>query len=131
MSLQIIFALAVFPQYIPSLANWWYKRSIPASCSGLRETLDILNMSVSQKLLTKCYGLSLSEQYWILQEDRTFLWKDINFFENTFLDDVGNLLFEYGEFSNSMSLVSLDNTSDGQLVKKCKISDGKRVLIKG
>ena len=30
-----------------------------------------------------------------------------------------------------MSLVSPDNTSDGQLMKKWKISEGNRVLIKG
>ena len=114
-----------------SLAKWWFKRSIPASRSGLRETLEKLDMSVPQELLTKCYGLSLSDQYWISPKDKPLLWKNINFFDNSFSDDVGNLLFGYGEFSDSMSLVSPDNTSDGQLIKKWKISDGKRVLIKG
>ncbi len=114
-----------------SLAKWWSKRSIPASRSGLRETLEKLDMSVPQELLTKCYGLSLSDQYWISPKDKPLLWKNINFFDNSFSDDVGNLLFGYGEFSDSMSLVSPDNTSDGQLIKKWKISDGKRVLIKG
>lgn len=47
------------------------------------------------------------------------------------IEDIGNLLFGYGEFSDSMSLISPDNTSDGQLIKKWKIADGKRVLIKG
>ena len=88
-------------------------------------------MSVPQELLTKCYGLSLSDQYWISPKDKPLLWKNINFFDNSFSDDVGNLLFGYGEFSDCMSLVSPDNTSDGQLIKKWKISDSKRVLIKG
>ena len=114
-----------------SLAKWWSKCSIPASRSGLRETLEKLDMSVPQELLTKCYGLSLSDQYWISPKDKPLLWKNINFFDNSFSDDVGNLLFGYGEFSDCMSLVSPDNTSDGQLIKKWKISDGKRVLIKG
>ena len=114
-----------------SLAKWWSKRSIPASRSGLREALDKLDMSVPQELLTKCYGLSLSDQYWISPKDKPLLWKNINFFDNSFSDDVGNLLFGYGEFSDCMSLVSPDNTSDGQLIKKWKISDIKRVLIKG
>ena len=114
-----------------SLAKWWSKRSIPASRSGLRETLEKLDMSVPQELLTKCYGLSLSDQYWISPKDKPLLWKNINFFDNSFSDDVGNLLFGYGEFSDRMSLVSPDNTSDGQLIKKWKISDSKRVLIKG
>ena len=113
------------------LAKWWAKRSIPASRSGLRETLDLLHMSVPQELLSKCYGLSLSDQYWISPKDKPLMWKEINFFDHDFSEDVGNLLFGYGEFSDSMSLISPDNTSDGQLIKKWKIADGKRVLIKG
>ena len=114
-----------------TLANWWSKRSIPASRSGLRETLDALNMSVPQELLVKCYGLSLSDQYWVSPKDKPLSWKEINFFNNDFSEDVGNLLFGYEEVSDSMSLVSPDNTSDGQLMKKWKISEGNRVLIKG
>ena len=113
------------------LAKWWAKRSIPASRSGLRETLDLLHMSVPQELLAKCYGLSLSDQYWISPKNKPLMWKKINFFDHDFSEDVGNLLFGYGEFSDSMSLISPDNTSDGQLIKKWKIADGKRVLIKG
>ena len=113
------------------LAKWWAKRSIPASRSGLRETLDLLHMSVPQELLAKCYGLSLSDQYWISPKDKPLMWKEINFFDHDFFFVVGNLLFGYGEFSDSMSLISPDNTSDGQLIKKWKIADGKRVLIKG
>ena len=113
------------------LAKWWAKRSIPASRSGLRETLDLLHMSVPQELLAKCYGLSLSDQYWISPKDKPLMWKEINFFDHDFSEDVGNLLFGYGEFSDGMSLISPDNTSDGQLIKKWKIADGKRVLIKG
>ena len=113
------------------LAKWWANRSIPASRSGLRETLDLLHMSVPQELLAKCYGLSLSDQYWISPKDKPLMWKEINFFDHDFSEDVGNLLFGYGEFSDSMSLISPDNTSDGQLIKKWKIADGKRVLIKG
>ena len=114
-----------------SLARWWAKRSIPASRSGLREALDALNMSVPQELLVKCYGLSLSDKYWVSPKDSSLSWSDINFFEHNFSEDVGNLLFGYGGVSESMSLVSPDNTSDGQLIKKWKIADGKRILIKG
>jgi len=114
-----------------ALAKWWSKRSIPASRSGLREALDTLNMSVPQELLDKCYGLSLSDQYWISPADAPLSWSEVNFFDNAFSEDVGNLLFGYGASSDSMSLVAPDNTSDGQLIKKWKIADGKRILVKG
>ncbi|MDO4622141.1 MAG: HipA domain-containing protein [Eubacteriales bacterium] len=113
------------------LARWWATRAIPASRSGLRHALEQLDMSVSQELLDKCYGLSLSDQYWINPLDHPLQWKDINFFEHSFSDDVGNLLFGKTYDSEQISLVSPDNTSDGQLLKKWKIQEGKRVLLKG
>lgn len=88
-------------------------------------------MTVSQELLDKCYGLSLSDQYWILPKGERITWEAINFFDHSFSEDVGNLLFGHGSASTSMSLVSPDNTSDGQLMKKWKIADGKRILMKG
>ena len=48
-----------------SLNDWWRGRSIPASRSGIRKALDIMNISSPEQLFTKCYGLSLSDQYWI------------------------------------------------------------------
>lgn len=53
------------------------------------------------------------------------------FFENTFSDDVGNILFDQTASGNPVSLMSPDNTSDGWLKKKWKIIDDKRCLIKG
>lgn len=114
-----------------ALAKWWSKRSIPASRKGIDAVLDALEMTVPQELLEKCYGLSLSDQYWISPKEQPLNWSKINFFENDFSEDVGNLLFGYGTVSDSMSLVSPDNTSDGQLMKKWKIADGKRILLKG
>lgn len=55
---------------------------------------------------------------------------EVNFFDNSFSDDVGNVLFGKGS-SEQMSLMSPDNTSDGWLKKKWSILDGKRCLIKG
>ena len=114
-----------------ALAKWWSGRSIPASRQGLKEALQKLGMTVSQELLDKCYGLSLSDQYWILPKGERIAWEAINFFDHSFSEDVGNLLFGHGSASTSMSLVSPDNTSDGQLMKKWKIADGKRILMKG
>ena len=37
-------------------------------------------------------GLSLSDQYWMKPAESNLEWKDINFFENSFSDDVGNIL---------------------------------------
>jgi hypothetical protein len=113
------------------LHNWWVGRAIPASRSGLNYTLERLGFSSSLALLDKCLGLSLSDQYWICPVDQTISWSDVNFFHNTFSEDVGNALFGHFDRENEINLMSPDNTSDGWLKKKWVIRDGKRYLLKG
>lgn len=113
-----------------SLNAWWTRRSIPASRQGIREVLEELELSSPQELINKCFGLSLSDQYWVSPIDQPLDWHRINFFENDFSEDIGNLLFGKGQVTDSVSLFSPDNTANGNLKKKWKIIDGKRVLIK-
>ena len=51
-----------------ALTRWWRRRAIPASRDGLRQALDELDIALPEILLEKCYGLSLSDQYWICPE---------------------------------------------------------------
>lgn len=111
------------------LNEWWFGRSIPASRSGIRTALEQLGIQHSEQLLLRCYGLSLSDQYWMKPVDSELQWKNINFFDNDFSDDVGNILFGQPA-SQDIDLMSPCNTSDGWLKKKWKIIDGKRCLIK-
>jgi len=113
-----------------TLNSWWLGRSIPASRSGLRGALDALQITAPQLLLTKCYGLSLSDQYWVNPEGSGLKWEDVNFFDNSFSEDVGNILFGEVPDKDEFNLMSPDNTSDGWLKKKWIIADGKRQLIK-
>lgn len=103
---------------------------------GIKTVLEDLQIATTQRLLEKCLGLSLSDQYWICPQSRNLKWSEINFFENNFSDDMGNILFgkvSSGEMilNDEISLMSPDNTSDGWLKKKWKIINGKRCLIKG
>ena len=75
------------------LNKWWVNRSIPISRIGVEEALEIFKMSTPQMLLSKCFGLSLSDQYWVKPIDSNLQWKLINFFDNTFNEDVGDILF--------------------------------------
>lgn len=113
------------------LNKWWLSRSIPASRSGLREALELLDVPSRHTLLAKCFGLSLSDQYWICPKNSDITWDKVNFFDNEFSDDVGTALFGNALKSDIISLVSPDNTSDGWLKKKWIILDGKRYLMKG
>ncbi len=114
-----------------ALNDWWKGRAIPASRHGIREALAEMHVASPQKLRDKCLGLSLSDPYWICPSGSDLTWNKVNFFDNAFSEDVGDILFGKGPSGRVISLMSPDNTSDGWLKKKWKIIDGKRCLIKG
>ena len=113
-----------------ALNDWWEDRSIPASRSGVREALETLGVASSKLLLTRCYGLSLSDHYWIKPANSELTWHDVNFFENPFSEDVGDALFGIPPKKEGFDFSSPDNTTDGFLKKRWKILDGKCYLIK-
>lgn len=113
--------------------EWWRGRSIPASRQNLRDALELLGNITTERLVTKSYGLSLSDHYWAKPVQSGLQWENINFFENDFSEDVGKALFGTLEVQDlsSISLLSPDNTSDGWLKKKWIIDNGERILLKG
>lgn len=113
---------------LDDLRNWWKKRSIPATRTGVRQFLESANIADTESLLTKCLGLSLSDQYWV-RNNPTTRWEDVNFFQNPFSPDIGNLLFG-APITGELDMSSPDNTSDGVLRKRWAIVDGNRCLIK-
>lgn len=114
-----------------NLSKWWALRSIPESCSGLRRLLERARLPNAKALLTRSYGLCLSDQYWIRPAGSNVSWGDVNFFENDFSEDVGRTLLGHEIAHGEMDLMSPDNTSEGNLVKMWRIIDGRRCLYKG
>lgn len=119
------------------LNYWWRHRAIPASREQVSRLLDNLQLESTLELAEKSFGLSLSDRYWIDDVDAPQRWEDINFFDNDFSDDLGFLTLgqdsspsspdlDYG----SMNLTSPNSTLGGDLRKKWKIIDGRRVLVK-
>ena len=113
------------------LNAWWTERSIPASRSGITEALEEMEITNTKTLLVRGLGLSLSDQYWIRPEGMDIPWDQINYFDHTFSDDIGDVLFGENRRTNVLNFNSPDSTSDGNLKKRWKIIDGKRCLIKG
>lgn len=114
-----------------SLNEWWTDRAIPASRNGIKEALETLEIANTKMLLIQCFGLSLSDQYWIKPEGINLIWDEINFFSNPFSDDIGDVLFGASKKASEVNFSSPDNTSDGFLKKRWKIINGKRCLVKG
>ena len=57
-----------------ALNDWWGDRSIPASRSGVQQALETLDIPNTKLLLLRCYGLSLSDQYWICPRGSGLTW---------------------------------------------------------
>lgn len=113
------------------LNEWWLSRSIPSTRAGLRDALNLMGVSSKNSLPTKCFGLSVADQYWICPKNSDITWDKINFFDTGFSEDVGSALFGSAPKSDKIDLFSPDNTTDGWLQKKWYLSNGKTFLIKG
>lgn len=113
-----------------ALNHWWRGRSIPASRMGIADVLDSLGLYETGELLTKCFGLSLSDHYWIKPVESALTWEKVNFFDNDFSDDIGDVLLGTSRKTSDFDFLSPDNTSDGNLKKRWKIINGKRCLLK-
>lgn len=113
-----------------ALNHWWTGRSIPASRNGIRKALEEIDMYDTTLLITRCLGLSLSDHYWIKPFGSNMKWEDVNFFTNSFSEDIGNVLFGAPKKEVGFDYSSPDNTSDGDLRKRWKIINGKRCLVK-
>lgn len=113
------------------LDSWWGDRCIPESRDGADIIFNKLNVRKPKALITNALGLSLSDVYWVKPRNSNIKWKDVNFFDNTFSSDMGDILFETIKKDADFDLCSPDNTTNGCLKKKWQIIDGKRCLIKG
>ena len=114
-----------------SLHDWWTRRSIPKSRMGLRDALETIGLYSPHYLIEKCLALSLTDKYWICPKNSGLKWETVNFYDNGFSKDMGEILFGREiTAAEHINLMSPDNTTDGQLRKKWIAADGKQVLMK-
>ena len=118
---------------IITLTNWFKGRGIPAWRDDLDLLLNKLGIKTAEELLTKAFGLSLSDQYFIKPYNNQIEYKDINFFEHDFESaDFTNATFSSSHYFNTkINLLSPNNTTDGRLKKTWIIQDKTRYLLKG
>lgn len=114
-----------------ALNAWWIDRCIPASRSGVRKALETLELPNTQVLLTRCFGLSLSDQYWVRPHGSDLRWERINFFENPFSKDIGDVLLGKATDTTNFDLNSPDNTTNGYLKKTVEDHRRKTVPAEG
>lgn len=112
-----------------NLNDWWQRRAIPASRNHIEELLANLRLTSTIQLAEKNFGLSLSDRYWFNDPSDPQRWEDINFFDNEFSDELGVMTLGQS-LSQNPNLMSPNSTLGGDLNKKWKCIDGKRVLLK-
>ena len=117
-----------------ALNEWYRGRGIPDWRKDIKSLLESLNVKSTDELLNKSYALSLSDQYWIKEENQENLkWEDINFFTNDFkYKGYLNISLSSSSYNTEqVDLRSPNNTTDGMLQKAWIIENNKRVLVKG
>lgn len=123
------------------LASWLADRSIPSFRPNVRKRLADVGIASESELLAIGLGLGLSDQYWIKPEDLAARWADINYFDNDFSPELGELLVTHDPDSLP-DLVNLlkstpellghspDAALNGNLPKKWEVVHGGRALVK-
>lgn len=115
-----------------SYRKWQSCRSIPGDRNSIDFLMDQFPQEYDPEFLKEySYSLSLSDPYWTKPMSSEISWENINFFQNDFSTDAGELLFQNPPESEPLNLMSPDNTTDGKFQKKWMIdTEGKRCLIK-
>ena len=118
--------------YARRIDEWWRSRAIPSTRDGIRRVLESLGAASTDELLDRTYGLSLSDQYWVRHEDDPAEWKDVNFFDNSFDEALGEILLTSYSSSHDISLNVPDVSTGGDLPKRWTIdrATGRRLLVK-
>lgn len=139
---MIEYVLSVYlPEELPAgcasdgtgLGQWWKLRAIPDSRKGIRQVLNRLSEETSQSLMLSSYGLSLTDHYWIQPVGQELYWKDLNFYENDFTDELGDILTDSEQERSGAARISRLSPSvsvNGDMKKKWVIRDSGRYLLK-
>jgi hypothetical protein len=109
--------------------DWFQSRTISNNREGLEKILKKYNVKNTRELLIQNYALSLYDHYWVNPANKSNDWDKINFFQNKFHEDTGDILI--GDFTeNKAAGISPETTSGGNLPKKWIWDDGETFLLK-
>lgn len=110
--------------------KWVDRRAIPLSRSNLKAALDGFGGEGPRSLAMASRLLSLSDQYWVRPAGSDATWEEVNFFDNAFSENVGNVLVGVPSPSSPRSPHPSFNTN-GYLEKTWLIDPtGARALLK-
>lgn len=114
------------------IAGWWASRAVPDSRRGIQQVLNFLKEETNLSLMLSAYGLSLTDHYWMQPIGEELYWKELNFYENHFSDELGKLLTESGriDMRGHISKFSPASSVNGEMKKKWVVMEDTRYLMK-
>lgn len=111
--------------------EWWEDRSVPRTRQGATTALKRLGYTSTGSMLVDNLALSLTDCYWIKPVSSDITWKEVNLFENHFIDYFGEITINKDADIDQHSPFLLA-TSQGEVRKKWVIrDDGTRAMVKG
>lgn len=116
------------------LTKWIQRRFIPKNRQFVYKLMNSLDININEtvSLLTITFGLSLTDDYWILPEDQSDLrWKDYNLYQNEFSETLARVAFTGYDVKVAGIASSPEFTTDGALPKCWRRVNGEVFLYKG
>lgn len=114
------------PMVAPLLLNSWVKsRTIPRGRPGMDKLVQKLGATLGEEVMLS-NAVSLTDCYWIKENDFPITWADVNFYDNGFEP----LFADYYKGKEIAPGISPDFTTDGCMEKAWVTNDGKPCLVK-
>lgn len=119
-----------------TLSNWIQRRKIPKNREFANKILAVLGSDIPDdiaELIKRTLLLSLNDSFWIVPDDKNFLWRDFNLYTNPLNEKLALVAFTGQSIGTSDFSPSPEFTTNGML-KKCwrkNKASGKIELVKG
>ena len=103
------------------LDSWWRNNAIPTERDSIRKGLECIGIETPEELKFLSHGVSLLNHYWIKEENENLQWRDLNYWDNAFSDEVGVALFNHKAVHSPLNMLSSPDAGINGALKKCWI----------
>lgn len=118
---------------LKKLNRWFIWRGIPGYRVSLNRLLDRLEVDNPKELLNEYFALSVSDHYWLKEENDPVTYESISFFKHSYdADGFGKAMFSMTDvYADESALKTPNNTLAGYQKKAWFQREGHLYLYKG
>ena len=113
--------------------KWLKRRVIPKNRAFVDEILRSLRLTLNDTkgIIDVCKGLSLNDSYWVVPDDFSGKFSDLNLYQNRFSEALSLIAYTGVGYGNTVFTTSPELTTNGTLPKAWRNKEGKLYLYKG